>query len=193
MISSTVQHKTALALSPFQSHSATTVSQWVKNPQQLRLLAPSSNFPLTSDGVRHWLKPGGKAFSLLETADAQPKTHRPIENLLGYGELNPMQANAQHVWIGHVIIDPARRAQGLGSALTNRLVHEAFISQRAERISLVVFPENTSAIRCYQKAGFTCVREELHRFGESTQQNRLYRFELLRTDYLAQTTPDPNQ
>ena len=95
-----------------------------------------------------------------------------------------MRARNDHFWIGHVIVDPAHRGTGCGEALTNLLVDHAFACCGATRISLVVFPENTSAVRCYENAGFTMVREERHRLGGHGFRYRLLRFEMQRSDYL---------
>ncbi len=187
----TCQQADVLRLLPFDNRFAQTVSRWVTDREQLRLLAPSSTFPLSGERVSRWVKPGGRAYSLFAVSAGQHAIDSKSARLIGYGELNPMRGHAEHLWIGHVVIDPMRRGEGYGLALTNLLIDEAFTRCGATRISLVVFPENIVAARCYQKAGFKLIGEEYHRFGDSAHRHRLHRFELLRADHLAKTEPRP--
>ncbi len=101
---------------------------------------------------------------------------------IGYAELNPMSRDRRHLWIGHVLIDPDRRGQGLGRGLTQALINRAFRIEGANRLSLVVFPENATAVRCYESAGFTLRGEESQCFGPQRQRYRLLRFELTVAD-----------
>jgi RimJ/RimL family protein N-acetyltransferase len=48
------------------------------------------------------------------------------------------------------------------------LLNRAFLEYAAEAVSLVVFPGNDAAIRCYTKAGFIELGEE-RKFFESTR------------------------
>ena len=48
----------------------------------------------------------------------------------------------------------------------------------ASAIVLVVFPDNQPAIRCYERAGFSVQRKEVHRF-RSRQRHRMLRMELV--------------
>lgn len=193
MISDGFRHSGTLDLAPFEARFAQTVASWVTDSEQLRLLAPSSIFPLSPARVCRWVKPGGRAFLLVmaEMADGGKLAAPARADPLGYGELNPMRGNPAHLWIGHVLIDPGRRREGFGLALTKLLVDEAFLRRGAGRISLVVFPENVAAIRCYARTGFSFICEERHRFGNRGPRHRLLRFELLRCDYFARREVNP--
>ncbi len=54
-----------------------------------------------------------------------------------------------------VVVDPARRGQGLGKAMLRLAVEYAFRISKADAVCLRVFTPNTGAIRCYEHAGFT--------------------------------------
>jgi ribosomal protein S18 acetylase RimI-like enzyme len=58
------------------------------------------------------------------------------------------------------------------------LVRQAVKRFRANRISLIVFPENTAAVECYRRVGFVPVTEEYHAFGEKGTKHRFLRLEL---------------
>jgi ribosomal protein S18 acetylase RimI-like enzyme len=83
---------------------------------------------------------------------------------VAYGELwlEPDDAEAE---LAHLVVDPARRRQGLGRALAVALVDRA----RAEgqtNIFLRVHPDNDVAVACYASAGFVrCSPEEEAEFN----------------------------
>ncbi len=143
------------------------VASWVRGPAELKWVAPSCVPPITSSMVRNWVKVNGRAL-ILSRADARV----PI----GYGELNPLCDNPGELWIGHVVLNPSLRGRGLGERFTRLLLAHAFDEMAAERVSLVVFPENARAVDCYHRAGLRAVAEEFHRFG-SGPKRRLVRME----------------
>ena len=107
----------SLHLEPFDRCHSPVVARWVPDPQQLRLLAPGTDPPLTAAKVDRWKKPGGYAFLLVENGVTDP---------IGYGELNPMRSERRHMWLGHIVICPQRRGRGIGQAFVRALVSHAF-------------------------------------------------------------------
>lgn len=158
-----------LRLRPFDPLYATEITRWVETEQELRWLAPSTPQPLTADKVAGWKKPGGSALVLTRNGNAEP---------IGYGELNPMHKETHHLWLGHVMIRPDQRGRGAGQALVRALVKCAFNQLFATRVSLIVFPDNTTAVRCYRRVGFSIVGREYHRFGGAGTRDRLLRLEI---------------
>lgn len=157
-----------LRLAAFGPQHADAVAAWAPTPEALRWLAPSTSFPLTADGVCAWQRPHTRAFVLVTRGGAGP---------LGYGELNPMKADPMHFWLGHIVVDPRLRGRGLGLALVRRLLDVARFEHRATRVSLIVFPENRGAIRCYESAGFDRAGDEVHRFPACETPTLLQRYE----------------
>lgn len=153
---------------PFRAQHAPVIATWVTNETQLRWLAPSTVPPLTAEKVTAWKRPHGWAYVLSTEAGADP---------LGYGELNPMKNDPRHYWLGHVVISPVRRRCGLGVWLVRSLLHQAYSSLGAERVSLIVFPANEAALHCYRRAGLVEIGEEYHQFGKEGPHHRLIRFE----------------
>lgn len=159
--------QSAMCLVPFDKVYADVIAGWVSTDEELHWLAPSTRAPLTAEKVAAWGKPGGESVLMMCDSDSHP---------LGYAELNPMRRR-DRLWIGHVIIRPDRRGRGIGGAFVHLLLTRAFEEHSVARVLLIVFPSNTSAIRCYVRAGFEIAGEEFHRFGESGPKHRLLRLE----------------
>lgn len=160
---------TRLRVDRFPVQSLVDIASWVQTPGQLRWLAPGTSWPLTVEKIRAWRRNGGMAYGMHAPPGSAP---------IGYGELNPMDAQPGHFWLGHVIIDPAWQGRGLGRRFTTELARLAFDHHRATRLILVVFPDNLAAIRCYHRVGFKTVREEYHAFGADPRLQMLRRLEM---------------
>lgn len=74
---------------------------------------------------------------------------------VAYGELW-VEADEDEAELAHLVVDPARRRQGLGRALALELVAAAR-GRGLAHVTLRVRPDNTIGIACYASAGF--VRE----------------------------------
>ena len=159
---------TQLRLQPFDVRLAGVVADWTSTRLELHLLAPSTRPPLTAAKVLAWKKVGGVAVVLHESGAPSP---------IGYAEINTMRRCARHYWLGHIVVDPSQRGRGIGRRFVGMLLDHAFGELHADRVSLIVFPENAPAIRCYTSAGFSEVGEEHHSFNGATVRLRLLRLE----------------
>jgi RimJ/RimL family protein N-acetyltransferase len=164
-------------LASFRPEHAREIASWVRSARELQWVAPNTPPPLTASKIAAWRKAGGQALVLLPHGGRRP---------LAYGELNPMQAGAAHWWLGHVVVRPDQRRRGIGLRLLQLMLAEAFEGQGAQRVSLIVFPDNLAAIRCYQRSGFTKKAEEFHRFATGKTLHRLGRMEVDRAAWEAQ-------
>jgi len=156
-------------LKAFSRRHASRVASWVATNSDLRWLSPSTPPPLTAEKVMGWQKPDCRSFLLMCDGDALPA---------GYGELNVMRRDRRHLWLGHVIVRPDLRRRGIGKQLVHALIRRAFEEHRARLITLIVFPDNQAAVRCYLSQGFTGAGEEYHRFAETSPRERMLRLEI---------------
>lgn len=170
-----------LELKPFQNDCAARVASWVQGDNELFELAPRSLPPLTAEKVRAWQLPGRRGLLLCERGRADP---------IGYGELNVLNSAECEYWLGHVIIDPARRGIGLGLDFVRLLVETAFAEHGARIVSLVVVPTNTAAISCYLAAGLRDVARESHYFAGRRKRCRLLRMSITRDEYASLDAAD---
>ncbi len=63
-----------------------------------------------------------------------------------------------------VIVDPARRGKGLGRIMLELALEYAFGITKAEAVRLCVFSQNTPAVKCYERAGFTAAKTDVGAF-----------------------------
>ena len=157
----------ALRLTSFDTRYAGRVVSWVRDAEEAYWLAPRTTPPLTAEKVRGWSGSGREPLMLIDWPDPVP---------LGYGELNILQRKNRTFWLGHLIIDPARRGQGLGRLLTQLLLQRAFYVYEARRVTLVVFPGNVAGVAAYRSAGMVEDGFEIHSFPAYRTRVELLRF-----------------
>lgn len=155
----------------FDPELCSVVAGWVSTHQEMLHLAPATGYPLTAAKVAAWKKPDGHVFQLTTVDDP---------GLLGYAELNPLQNDPTQYWLGHVIVKPDQRGRGLGERFVRGLVKIGFELLGAHRISLIVFCDNPTAARCYERVGFSAVRNEQHSFGGKGPKHKVLRMEIER-------------
>jgi RimJ/RimL family protein N-acetyltransferase len=160
-------------LVPFEATWAARLVSWVTSDQELYWLAPKTHPPLTPVSVVAWRGPDHSPYVLLPQAGADP---------VGYGELNRLTRGIRQYWLGHLVVDPARRGLGYGVELTRRLLREAFEERGAERVTLVVFPQNEAALKCYLSAGMRLDGHETHEFRLYGRRERLVRLVATRAE-----------
>ena len=74
--------------------------------------------------------------------------------VVGHVELNDLEREHGVAILSRVMVDPARRGEGLGRALVRRALEVAFDELRLHRLELHVFDFNRAAIAAYEGLGF---------------------------------------
>jgi RimJ/RimL family protein N-acetyltransferase len=136
----------------------------VRSEQELTWLAPGTAPPLTPEKVIAWGRANERRFMLWREGTSLP---------IAYAELNNMPDSSDQMWIGHFLVDPAHRERRNGTRFAQALLACAFQRFGARDVLLVVFPDNTGAIRCYQRAGMTALGHERKRF-EATGREHVF-------------------
>ena len=103
---------------------------------------------------------------------------------IGYVELNPMPGQKKHLWMGHCLIQPEQRGAGLGRLTVELMLEKAFLNERARIVSLVVFPDNATAIRCYRSIGFRHIGEQVKYFPSTRRQHCMLEMRMTQEEYL---------
>lgn len=164
----------SLCLCDFDALFAPTVASWVRSDRELLWLAPRTLPPLTAAKVMAWGRDRSNRMLLWDAASATP---------IGYTELNEMPNERDHLWIGHFLLAPHLRGRGLGKQFVCATLARGFLDFEAREVSLVVFPENHSAIRVYECGGMKAVGREFKYFKESRTRHEFVRMSIRRTAY----------
>jgi RimJ/RimL family protein N-acetyltransferase len=131
-------------LEPFEESMAPAISAWIQSDEEMRWIAPYTPPPASPENVLSWQRERQAAF-VFEDASGAPRA---------YGELVRAALEPRELWIAHVIVDPARRGEGLGRSFTEALADRAFDGYHASHVYLSVFQDNPVARACYERCGF---------------------------------------
>lgn len=89
------------------------------------------------------------------------------ERIIGFAELDQIQENQSDAVLARVVLEPEMRGRGLGTFTIKSILKQAFCILQLERVSLVVYQNNTRAISGAMKhAGFGWKR---HSFARAVQ------------------------
>lgn len=175
MAASNLNESTAFyELRPFLRAHAATVCDWIVDHDELFWLAPNTPPPPTPDKVIGWTARRGRPMVLYPRSAASP---------IGYAELNDLPSRSDEMWIGHFILTPALRGKGLSHHMMRLLLDMAFGPLEAYRVALIVFPDNTPAIRCYEAAGLRRVGWQDKRFNTRSGLFRMLEMAITRREY----------
>ncbi|MGN6870137.1 MAG: GNAT family N-acetyltransferase [Solirubrobacteraceae bacterium] len=92
----------------------------------------------------------------LERAGDQRRVYAVVDTgdeLVGHAMLT-IQSEHRLGVVGRVLIDPARRGEGLGTGLMYEIVRVGFDELGLHRLQLGVYDFNLGAIACYERVGF---------------------------------------
>ena len=131
-----------ISLRSFEPADDAALISWLRSPEELVLFTgPVLSWPLTADQ--------------LDALRANPKftafTATDADEVVGHIEL--ISTGPDSARMGRVLVDPAKRGLGLGEQLVRALIAEA-AARGIRTLGLFVFPDNTPAVRLYEKLGF---------------------------------------
>lgn len=139
-----------LTLRTYQPSDAMVITSWLKSEYLMHQWCADryENYPIMPEDMNayHALYIDGKRSRALTMLDG--------DDVVGYITLRIPADNITEQRLGFVIVDDSRRGQGLGKVLVRMTVKYAFETLGATKVSLGVFENNSSAIRCYESVGF---------------------------------------
>lgn len=134
-----------ITLTAFTENNFNIFISWIDNEQLLVTIAGNYfSFPLTTDQLHKYL--------LDEKSHSFNVTDTDENKIVGHAELISMGNDLFK--IDKLFIDESQRGKGTCQKLMHELVKYAFEKLHASALELNVFDWNSSAIRCYEKAGF---------------------------------------
>ncbi len=161
-------------LMPFEDVFAPVVAGWVRSDDELFHLTPKTPPPITPEKVIGWRRPLGFPMLYWRDGAAEP---------CGYAELNRTELGEARWWLGHCLVAPDQRSRGVGLTMVRLLLGMAFQRKAAHVVSLIVFPGNLNAVRCYRRAGFSERGEVFRRFETRAGEHRMIHMSIDRHEY----------
>jgi RimJ/RimL family protein N-acetyltransferase len=151
---------------------------WLNDAEVTRYME-TGTFPATMHDLEKFYQGVAGSTTQVIFAVADRKSHRHIGN----AKLGPINWVHRHAMFGIMIGDKKFWGQGIGQEATRLMVEYAFRRLNLNRVTLGVFAEHESAVRCYENVGFRVegrFRQDLFRDGE--YKDRLW-MGLLRSEY----------
>jgi RimJ/RimL family protein N-acetyltransferase len=152
-----------LALADLRAEDYDTIVSWFADEEQfVTAVARAFNYPLSRAEYEDYFLP-----------EPGPRPARRCLRAVVDGQTVGMASLARLDWrndsahLAFVAVDPAWRGQGVGAAMLGQVLRLCFHDYNLHRVSLLVFPANLKAIRCYERLGFQRegVSRQACRFG----------------------------
>ncbi|MFT3902849.1 MAG: GNAT family protein [Niabella sp.] len=136
----------SIKLETFSEADFDTLISWVKDEKELiQFAGPIFNFPLTKEQLHYYLAdPKRHVFKVI---------HNKTNTVIGHCEVykgNGQTCRLCRILIGNKIF----RGKGYGTLLVKLLTEWSFEKLNVNSVDLNVYDFNTSAIKCYENAGF---------------------------------------
>ncbi|MGD7043021.1 GNAT family N-acetyltransferase [Jeotgalibacillus proteolyticus] len=126
---------------------------WIESPAFLmQWSGPGFRFPLDEKQLDEYLKEanGHDSNALIYTV-----ADKETGNAIGHISLGRIDRENRSARVGKVLLgDKSVRGRGIGQQMIIEILKIAFDELALHRVSLGVFEFNSSAISCYEKAGF---------------------------------------
>ncbi len=136
---------------------------WLNDPETTKFME-SGRRKETTDSIAEYIARFEHREDARFLAIILKDTGRHIGNI----KLEPIDWTHASAILGIMIGDPSARGKGLGFEAIITVLRFAFDDLLLHRVALGVTSDNISAIRCYEKAGFTTegiMRESIRRDG----------------------------
>lgn len=124
-------------------------ASWLNDPEVNRYLETKK---ATVEGLKRYIKEKNASLTCLFFGIFLKENHKHIGNI----KLEPIDWKNRKATLGILIGDKEHRGKGLGTEAVKSLADWALDGLKLNEINLGVIPENTAAIRAYEKAGFRC-------------------------------------
>ena len=144
--------KDIMTLRPFNINDAETILGWCKDKHTFRLWSADryKNFPAQPDEMTEQYE-GDNMFPLTAVVG---------EEIIGHILLRFPSEDKSIIRFGFIIVDDTKRGMGYGRRLLQLAIDHACNQMGVKTITLGVFADNPSALKCYQSAGFKITGED---------------------------------
>lgn len=156
-----------IRLRPYKACDAQTITKWIKDEYAFRQWSADryEKYPITSDDMNLYYdrdRNNERIWGMTAFDDTGIVGHLTMRF--------PNNSSFDEIRLGFIIVDDKRRGKGYGKKMLSLAIQYAFDFIKVKKISLGVFENNNTAIRCYESCGFKRVKlentESYHCMGE---------------------------
>lgn len=146
-----------IRLRPYKACDAQTITKWIKDEYAFRQWSADryEKYPITSDDMNLYYdrdRNNERIWCMTAFDDT---------DIVGHFTMRFPNANSfNEIRLGFVIVDNKRRGNGYGKEMLSLAIQYAFDFVKVKKISLGVFENNISAIKCYESCGLKKVKLE---------------------------------
>lgn len=135
-----------IILKPFKSKDWKYLAKWILTESELiQFAGPIFTFPINQSQVERYLSNKNRIVFKIETETKQT---------IGMAEISMEDNNVSK--LARILIgEKSMRGKGIGTELINKLTEYSFGKLKSKKVVLNVYSWNISAIKCYQKVGFS--------------------------------------
>ena len=141
-----------MTLRPFSINDAETILSWCKDKHAFRLWS--------ADRYKDYPAQPSDMIAQYEGDNLFPMTMVDGEEIVGHILLRYPSAGKSIIRFGFIIVDDTKRGMGYGRRLLQLAIDHACNQMGVKTITLGVFEDNPSALKCYQSVGFKITGED---------------------------------
>lgn len=139
-----------LKLRPYKPCDALAITQWINSEYAFRQWSADryETYPITPVDMNAYYdrdKNNENVWGMTAFDNA---------GVVGHLTMRYPDSNKEEIRLGFVIVDNNKRGKGYGKEMLSLAIHYAFELLKVHKISLGVFENNISALKCYESCGF---------------------------------------
>ena len=141
-----------MTLRPFNINDVPTILSWCKDKHAFRLWS--------ADRYKEFPAQPEEMIEQYEGENMYPLTAVADDEIVGHILLRFPSEDKSVIRFGFVIVDDSKRGMGYGRRLLQLAIDHACNQMGVKTITLGVFADNPSALKCYQSVGFKITGED---------------------------------
>jgi RimJ/RimL family protein N-acetyltransferase len=150
----------AISFRPLARTDLRLLHEWLSRPHVAEWWTPTPSFEKVEEEFGPLIRDGSTTRPYLVLFDGVPGGY--IQSYVAMGSGDGWWEDEQDPGVRGIdqfLADSEQLGRGLGTAMVRAFVEQLFSDPRVTRIQTDPSPENSRAIRCYEKAGFRAIGE----------------------------------
>ena len=150
-----------LILRPYRKCDAEHIVSWIGDELAFRKWSADryDHYPITADDMNAHYAVNAESDICFEMTAVD--NGRPVGHLI----MRYIDDKRETLRFGFIIVDTNMRGKGYGSRMLRLSLKYAFEILKVKKVTLGVFANNPSALRCYEAVGFRAIEGEVNTFS----------------------------